>query len=829
MTMLAGIGRFVGGGVQPPTPQKQAPGMTVPKDVGIIVDEGKDEGLDPAQLGEDYQGLPDEDKNAVFSLLKDVIGEYDTTYRINIQKKRLSREYFNGNMAVAWDEDSLAYLPVGSGAVQALQDGDEGIDLSEPIYTWNFYRTTGIAEIAVLSGGPPTVRWNPRNASDEMDVSTAKSASDVCELFDRVNNTEALLGDLDRLLYTDGVAFAYVRHVKDAQRFGTHPEPIYGPVPKVIPGQIACGSCGWRAPAPAVPPPGLTVPCPQCGAQLTAANVKPPQTVMTQDVVGYTQEANGAEVVNLYGALEARAQAEANHLRYAGWLTLELERDIAELCALYPAVAEKLRGMAGSAQMSNLPEARLARIATTAGGWQAQTSDGVLELPKKATLTCTWVRPWMFERMNDEKQREKLKRMFPNGAMFAYVGNVFCEARAESIDDYWVAIHGTPGDGMIRPALGDTLLDPQDAYNDLSDTALSAARATIPSLIVDKEAWSSTSIGQSRGRPGGYFEVETKGAKDLNSTWGQMTPAPMPPSVDAMRQEIAGPTWEKLSGVTAALQGQSDPNLKTARAYAQAREQGMGYFGPTWRLIKQGWVEICTLAVQHFIKNHDPNDEVAFARQNSSGDYENTTIKLASMQGQAVAYAESDEAYPVSVADRRLVIAQWMEDPDLKRVLLDPENFDEWKGLTGASKLILPGERARKKQLREIKMLLAAAPVPMQGPDGVPVLDPSTGMPRMRSSVQVKPKTDEHQFEFRACQNWLNSPEGMDMEISNPAGFQNVLAHAEEHWAFMVNPALIDPMLAPPMPAPGGPGEPSGAPGPGGPPDGASGPPGGPQ
>lgn len=820
MTLLAGVGRFVGGGVSQQPPM-YGPGLTVPKNEGNVVDDGRER--DQSRLGEDYQGLLQEDKDAVFSFLREVIGEYDTTYRIHIQKRRLSREYFNGNMAVAWDESSLAYLPVGSGAVQALQDGDEGVDLSEPIYTWNFYRTTGIAEIAVLSGGPPTVRWNPRNASDEMDVATAAGASDVCELFDRVNNIEALLGDLDRFLYTDGVCFAYVRHVKDAQRFGTHQEPQFGPIPQQLPGQIACGGCGWRTQAQEPPPPGAAQPCPQCGQPLTAANFKPPQTIMTQGVVGYTDEPNGAEIVDLYGALEVRAQAESKHLRYSGWLTLELERDIAELCALYPAVAEKLRGMAGSAQAASLPESRLARVAVTAGGWQAMTSDGVIELPKKATLTCTWIRPWMFERLNDEKQREYFKRMFPNGAMFAFVGNVFCEARAESIDDYWVAIHAAPGDGMIRPALGDTLLDPQDAYNDLSDAMMSAARASVPALIVDKEAWSATSLGNARGRPTGIYEVETKGNKDINSTWGQMQAATMPPAVDAMRNEIAGPTWEKLSGVTAALQGQSDPNLKTAKAYAQAREQGMGYFGPTWRLIKQGWVEVCTLAVQHFIKNHDQNDEVAFAKKNAQGGYENTTIRLASMQGQAVAYAESDEAYPVSVADRRLVIHQLMEDPDLKGVLMDPENFDEWKGLMGASKIILPGERARKKQLREIKELLASAPVPMQDPFGMPMVDPMTGEPQVRSTIPVKPITDEHQFEFRACQNWLNSSEGLDAEKANPNGFANVMAHAKEHWAIL-NPPM-------PMAPPGAPGAapgPSGAPGPGAPPDQQLGPPGGP-
>lgn len=834
MTLLAGIGRFVGGGVPQQPPPTTAPGMTVPKDVGNVVDAGHDPAQNAQDFGEDFGGIDETYKAAAFTLIKDVIGEYDTTYRIHIQNRRRAREYFNGNMAAAWDESSLAYLPVGSGAVQALQDGDEGVDLSDPIYTWNFYRATGISEIAVLSGGPPTVRWNPKNANDEMDVSTANGASDVCELFDRINNTEALLGDLARYLYTDGVCFAYVRHAKDAQRFGTHSVPDYGPVPTQIPAQMACGNCGWRGPVPppqAPPAPGMPPPpptCPQCGQPLSLTTFKPAQTVMTQGVIGEHPEPNGAEIVDLYGALEVRAQAEVKHLRYAGWVTLELERDTAELCALYPNVADQLRGMAGSAQMSNMPEARLARVATTAGGWQAQTSDGVIELPKKATLTCTWLRPWMFHRINDDDQRNFFLKTFPEGAMFAYVGNVFCEARAESIDDFWVAIHAAPGDGMIRPAMGDILLDPTDAYNDLTDAALSAARAAVPGMVVDKEAWSTTSIGNSRGRPNGWYEVEPKGSKPIGETWGVIQPAVMPPAIDAMREQIAGPTWEKLSGVTAALQGQSDPNLKTAKAYAQAREQGMGYFGPTWRLIKQGWVEVCTLAVQHFIKNHDADEEVAFSNKNDSGEYENTTIRLASMQGQAVAYAESDEAYPVSTADRRLVIQQFMEDPELKSVVLDPENFDEWKGLMGASNIVMPGERARKKQLREIKTLLMQEPVPTNELDpatGQPVVDPNTGMPKMRSSVPVKPKTDEHQYEFRACQNWLNSSDGMDTELTNPKGFLNVLCHAEEHWLYMTAPMLIDPqlpqMLAPPPPAP----PPHGAPAP---PDQQMGPPGGP-
>jgi hypothetical protein len=169
--------------------------------------------------------------------------------------------------------------------------------------------------------------------------------------------------------------------------------------------------------------------------------------------------------------------------------------------------------------------------------------------------------------------------------------------------------------------------------------------------------------------------------------------------------------------------------------------------------------------------------------------FENKTIKLQSLQGHAVAYAEVDEAYPVTSADKKDNINKLATSgiPAYQAILQSPENFEVIKSLNNIAGLKFPGEQAGKKQLREIKKLLEDGkmgvgpimppPMPMPPPDmGMPPRMPPEGMPpgappgmppmpmmpppEPQSSVPISLKTDDHQSEFTAGQNWLASDEG---------------------------------------------------------------------
>ena len=103
-------------------------------------------------------------------------------------------------------------------------------------------------------------------------------------------------------------------------------------------------------------------------------------------------------------------------------------------------------------------------------------------------------------------------------------------------------------------------------------------------------------------------------------------------------------------------------------------------------------------------------------RCHSSGraeQFESKLIRLADLKGNIQAYPESDETFPRVKSQQRAVVQQLMSstDPTIQQALADPANIGYVKGLLGLSDMVVPGEDSRNKQLREIDLLLAGAPV----------------------------------------------------------------------------------------------------------------------
>src|SRR5271157_4635843 len=97
-------------------------------------------------------------------------------------------------------------------------------------FVTNFYQGFGLSFVAVLSQDVPSVRFYPQSAQSLVDIAAARAASDVAELVERNNHVEHLLTSIGYFLWTDGKLGAYVRYVKDGQRFGFREEEILAAV-----------------------------------------------------------------------------------------------------------------------------------------------------------------------------------------------------------------------------------------------------------------------------------------------------------------------------------------------------------------------------------------------------------------------------------------------------------------------------------------------------------------------------------------------------------------------------------------------------------------------
>lgn len=740
--------------------------------------------------------LDENDRQLLITEIKTMISESDTVRRWQLQMVRKSRDYWNGRQWQVWNAEKQTYIPMAE-VPASVYGGETDDEDDDPIYTWNLYKATGEFIASIITGSSPTVRFFPENASNPLDIATAKAASDIVKIFHRTNDLDNILDQEAFYLYNDGMFAAYVRHVKDKQRFGTRMVPVMGMVPYTIsPAMNVCGRCGSSNPT--VDEYGVGQ-CVGCGGLITADGNIPEEKGEREEQVGEEEETNGAEVVDLYGTPDIRIPPEARDLDEAMYLVHQQEVDPAIIRALYPQLGED-QDISPSVSAVGIPEERMARAQQSHALWMSGPFSGTDENYKRITYSKIWLRPAFFHRIKDKEKRQKFLDTFRDGAFFAYAGNTYLESRNECMDDFWVLCHAYPGDTSMRPAIGASMLDPQDALNDLMYSEMQVARHAVGALFVDSDAVDPDYMRQSRVRGGMMQPVKRINGEPIGSNFYSMEPAGMNPQAQGLRQEIFGSISQYLAGTLPGVTGQSDPNLKTAKAYAQAREQAMGRIAMIWRQMKRAHSRIAMLAVKHFIANR--KGDYAFSELTPYG-FKDKKIKYADLSGQIIAYPEMDEAYPVSASDRREQILQLLQtgNPMLAGAVTDPENFDYFKSAHGLSGLKLPGEAARNKQFREIQLLVAATPI-MQPTPPQPVIDPTTGQPQVDpmtgqpimgppgqvevSSIPVEKITDDHQMEFKACQIWLNSEEGDKTKAENPQAHRNVVLHGEEHYNAML-------------------------------------------
>jgi hypothetical protein len=225
------------------------------------------------------------------------------------------------------------------------------------------------------------------------------------------------------------------------------------------------------------------------------------------------------------------------------------------------------------------------------------------------------------------------------------------------------------------------------------------------------------------------------------------------------------------------------------------------------------------LSVDCFRKNRPEDAEIPIL--GPGGEFESRWVRLADLKGNIQAHPESDETFPRLKSQQRSVVQQLMasSDPLIQQALADPANIGFVKSVLGLSDLVVPGEDSRNKQLREIDLLLAGAPiathvengsaqirrdssgqcgpqndntkgsaahagqkpVPADNEKGPRSEDPGYSTAVLVPSVPVDLLFDNHAVEMEECRRWANSDAGQVARVENPAGFANVRAHAEAH------------------------------------------------
>ena len=612
-------------------------------------------------------------------------------------------------------------------------------------YVTNLFQAYGLAFIALVSQDVPSWICYPKSREVQEDITAAKVGYDVGDLIERNNNPYTGLETISRYLWTDGVCGQYWRYVVDGERFGYKEMPIQGTRETMLEGER------------------MTVPSDE----------------------GSEKIPNGQEVVTYVGGLELILPIYSDDFYEMPYVQWNCEPHRAKLKAAYPHAAKGIESDAG--MTADQVYERISRLGVKQNISFALPGDALEILP---TFSRTWLRKWAFKRFNDEELIRKLETLFPDGAYVAFAGLEYCESRNESMNDHWRILHGIPGDGQSRPAIGDVLIDVQERYNTLSNIQAETYEYGIPPIYADPQVLNFDALKSQDAEPAVHYPARAKPGMSLADGFYSPDPAKEPVTLAQTMQELIGPVAQFLTGLFNAAAGGPMEGVagKTATGYEIARDQALGRVGMIYRRIKEFYAEGIKVGLQVFKDNRPEDVEVPFPGEND--EEKAKWIRLADFRGNIMVESEADESFPRLKSQQRDVIMGILQNaatmPQQFLALFDdPESISFVKNILGLSELQDSNEDAVLKAKRAIQRLVDSEPFqgPAQpqmgppGPDGKPTI--ILAKPPAQPTVQINDILDRVDVILETCINWANSDAGQACRDENQKGYLNVYLYAK--------------------------------------------------
>ena len=612
-------------------------------------------------------------------------------------------------------------------------------------YVTNLFQAYGLTFIQLMSQDVPSWICYPKSREVQEDITAAKVGYDVGDLIERNNKPHGAMEKIARYLWTDGICGQYWRYVVDGERFGYKEMPIEGTRETVLDGQR------------------MTVPSDE----------------------GTDRIPNGQEVVTYVGGLELMVPIYADDFHECAYLQWNCEPHRAKLKAAYPHAAKGIESQAG--MTADQVYARISRLGVKQNIGFTLPGDALEMLP---TFSRTWIRKWGFKRFNDEQLVAELEELFPDGAYVAFAGLEYCESRNESVDDHWRVLHGIPGDGQSRPAIGDCLVDVQERYNTLSNLQAETYEYGIPPIYADPQVLNFDALASQDAEPAVHYPARAKPGQALGDGFYSPDPAKEPVTLAQTMQELIGPVAQFLTGLFNAAGGGPMEGVagKTFGGYKIAADRAMGRVGMIYRRMKNFYAEGIGLGLEIFKENRPEDVEVPFPGEND--EEKAKWIRKADFKGNIMVEAEADESFPRIKSDQREVILALLENaqvlpPQFMQLFDDPKSISFIKNILGLSELQDSNEDAELKTKRAIQRLVEAEP--FQGPaQPQPQTNPQTGEtvfvmvpPPPQPTEQINDILDRVDVILETCISWANSDAGQTCQKENPKGFLNVYLYAK--------------------------------------------------
>jgi len=739
----------------------------------------------------------------ISGLLKQVSDHFDIEDRAvrerQIRTWRRLKLYWNGFQNIWYSEVAHDWRVWDD---QTRADDNDQSYYDKPI---NVFRAYLESIIAALSVAVPAIKCYPDDAENPLDLATAKAGDAIAKLVYKHNDVALLWLHSLYIFCTEGLVACYT-YPKEDEEYGTYQEAEFEQVEEPV---YRCPTCGSDLDAAlftqrekdefmpddddakvhdAIDNEEMIV-CPQCSGILDP-EFEPEHQVVSR-LVGITSKPKTRQCMEVYGGLYVKVPNYAMKQADIPYLRFSYETHFSGVIERYPNLREKLSG-----QSKVGPSAMGLYDPYEAWGRLSPQYQGEYPL-NTVTVNTYWFRPTAFNSLNEE-DAEYLKKQFPDGCKFVKINEHCADYENECLDDCWTLTQNPLSDYLHHDPLGMLLTSVQDITNDLVSLVLQTVEHGIPQTFADPTVLNFDQYRQTETMPGAIYPATPRAGKSVGEGFYEVKTAtlsgeilPFSQSVQSMGQLVSG-ALPSLFG------GQSGQGSQTASEYAMSRAQALQRLQTPWKMLTLWWKTIFGKVIPSYIK--DTMDDERVVEKDEQGNFINVFIRKAELQGKIGSIElEANEQLPITWSQRRDVVMELFKlgIPELMQALSAPENIDLLKQAVGLDEFVVPGEADRNKQYEEIQQLINSEPIMMPNP-----MNPM-GMDEM-PSVEVDPILDNHQLEFEVCRQWLIGAAGRLAKTENPAGYKNVLLHAQAHQMIIQQQMMQQMMAMQPQPNPSG-------------------------
>lgn len=743
-----------------------------------------------------------DDEIADLKAMRDHFWNEDTATRQLLLAKWRRLKFFWNNITNIW-YDSVAH----DWQIWNAQSLDNSADSDQIYYDQriNVFKAYLESIFAALSVLVPPVKAYPDDASNSLDIETAKAADKIAGLIYRHNEADMLWLHNLYIWGTEGLVCGY-NYSKFDKSYGTYKVDEYENKEEIH-NVTTCPLCqaviddsivnpeskaedtneqespkedlneneSLESPVDnqnAGQPNVLQEICPNCQQPITP--IVQQETKYNPVFIGTTDEPKGRICLESYGGLNVKIPLYARKQEEVLYLFYCYETHWANAIEMFPDLHDKLsQSMSGTQTGSFSSYEQWARLSTEYRG----------EYPVNCvTIKHSWFKPSAYNIL-DEKRAKAWKKKYPEGIRATYVNDLFAEAKCESLDKHWTLEYNPLTDYLSNEPLGMLLTSVQEITNDLISLTKQTIEHGVGLTFVDPQVVDLNAYNQTEVVPGALIPSKPiSGNKSLQDGFFEIKTATLSGEVMPFGDQIQS-LGQLASGAIPSLFGGQIEGSETASQYSMSTNAAKSRLGNSWKTKCNWWKNYMGKAIKLYVKLiQDHEYEERDVERTDDGNFVNIVIKKSELSGKVGRIElEANEQLPMSWAQRKEILMQLLlsPNPQIVQWLMLPENQPVLREAIGIDNFSVPGADDVDKQWAEIHMLIDSDPIPTNNP-----------LMPVEPSVEVDVLMDTHPIHFEICRKWAVSEVGQYYKYNLPDKYQNVLLHAKQHLDAMNSPNL---------------------------------------